>query len=169
MFEEDFRGFVIGFVFLLMMTVMTIGGAFSAKSADLYYPPYGQEYSEEVEDSHGPFVYFGLNGNTLDGKSWGANVGVEMNERLRLELTYDRLNQNDLVMGNVILQDRLFFVFSPYLMAGVGYAFDTDEAVYNVGGGIRAALTEKIDLDVRYRHVFGVDDDILSVGLTARF
>lgn len=97
----------------------------------------------------------------------GANVGYEYGS-LRFEGAYDRLGLGkagvNMLTGNVIYGYKLGNL-TPYVLGGAGFAsgqgfqFDVNHAVYNVGGGVRFAVTEKIELDGRYRFVQAIRKD----------
>ena len=82
-----------------------------------------------------------------------------------------------LATGNLITSYS-FGPFSPYALGGVGYRWAAlpgvkDEYIWNVGGGIKFAVTSAIDLDARYRHVENFDykrpEDRVSVGVNYKF
>jgi opacity protein-like surface antigen len=89
---------------------------------------------------------------------------------------YDK-NKNNTVTGNVIGSYKIG-ALSPYALAGVGYRYydaraNKDEAVWNVGGGVKYAITSSIDADARYRRFEGFDskntEDRATFGLNFKF
>jgi opacity protein-like surface antigen len=129
--------------------------------------------------SEATLPYFvGINaGNVYDSEVYtlGVNAGVNLNEYVAAEVAYDHIHNTDanLVTGNLIAQTRVGS-FKPYVLGGVGHRWaDNNEAIWNVGVGTKVALTEKIDVDVRYRYVAGFDtkssDNIITGGLVFKF
>jgi opacity protein-like surface antigen len=88
---------------------------------------------------------------------------------------YDK-NKNNTVTGNVIGSYKIG-ALTPYALAGVGYRnyhdATKDEAVWNVGGGVKYAITSSIDADARYRRFEGFDskniEDRATFGLNFKF
>jgi opacity protein-like surface antigen len=135
-----------------------------------------------------PF-FAGVRGGDLykdEVNNWtvGGNAGYEVNKFARVEAGYDRLNnkskalKTDVVTGNAIAQLPLnLFNITPYALAGVGYAWNDvkDEAIYNVGGGVRYGLTKNFELDGRYRHLSNFKNDkkstndAFTVGVNYKF
>lgn len=115
--------------------------------------------------------YAGVRGSyatELEKGAVGANAGYEYGN-FRVEGDYDRLGLGkagvNLATGNVIYGYKVGNL-TPYVLGGAGLAgrdgdfrFDVNHAVYNVGGGVRFAVTEKIELDARYRFVQAVKKD----------
>jgi opacity protein-like surface antigen len=115
--------------------------------------------------------YAGVRGSyatELEKGAVGANAGYEYGN-LRFEGNYDRLGLGstgvNLATGNVIYGYKLGNL-TPYVLGGAGVAgkdgdfkLDVNHAVYNVGGGVRFAVTEKIELDGRYRFVQAIRKD----------
>lgn len=114
--------------------------------------------------------YAGVRGTyatELEKGALGANVGYEYGS-FRVEANYDRLglgkNGVDLVTGNAIYGFKMGNL-TPYGLIGAGVAnvdgfkVSMDRAVYNVGGGVRFAVTENIELDGRYRFVQAIRKD----------
>jgi opacity protein-like surface antigen len=108
--------------------------------------------------------------------------GHEFNNFMRAELDYDYKNSNRVkershaFVANGIGQMKLAFHFcSPYGIAGVGYRFSDakNEAIYNVGAGVRYELTSNIDIDARYRYVTDFkrkqDENVITVGGSYKF
>ena len=87
----------------------------------------------------------------------GFNTGYQISPFVRGELTYDyrkfdRANNN--VMVNAIVQLPTGTPFTPYVLVGTGIAVSgsQSEMAYNVGGGLRVAVTDNVELDTRYRY-----------------
>jgi len=61
--------------------------------------------------------------------------------------------------------------FTPYVLAGLGYRWSPvkDEAVYNVGAGIKYSVNRAIDLDLRYRFVNDFNNNQRNNLVTAGF
>ena len=134
-----------------------------------------------------PF-YVGLTGGGAIDRTWslGAVGGYQVNEFFRTELTYDHnfaqdgYKNTDTVMGNLIVQYPLGMGFTPYALAGAGYQWGDysgrvtgNDAMYNVGGGIRYALTSNIELDARYRYFNSFENNrptnVGTIGINYRF
>lgn len=138
-------------------------------------------------------VYIGGNvGSTMQDDSdltAGVVAGYTFYRGMSLEMTYDhewRTNQNGgLLMFNGVAELPMHNRVRPYVLGGVGLGFDhynqnrSDDngtLMYNVGGGVRVALTNNVDLDTRYRYVapFNTgegqqDASILTLGVNYRF
>jgi opacity protein-like surface antigen len=88
---------------------------------------------------------------------------------------YDK-NKNNTFSGNVIGSYKIG-ALTPYALAGAGYRnyhdATKDEAVWNVGGGVKYAITSSIDADARYRRFEGFDskntEDRATFGLNFKF
>jgi opacity protein-like surface antigen len=89
---------------------------------------------------------------------------------------YDK-NKNNTISGNVIGSYKIG-AFTPYALAGVGYRYYDarvikDEAIWNVGGGVKYAITSSIDADARYRRIEGFDskntEDRATIGMNYKF
>jgi opacity protein-like surface antigen len=89
---------------------------------------------------------------------------------------YDK-NKNNTFTGNVIGSYKIG-ALSPYALAGAGYRYydaraTKDEAIWNVGGGVKYAITSSIDADARYRRIEGFDsknkEDRATFGLNFKF
>lgn len=135
-------------------------------------------------------IYVGFNAGALvtDGFNKNApySVGVVAGYKvfgfgpvgLTAEGAYDYdKNKNNTVTGNVIGSYKIG-ALSPYALAGVGYRYydaraNKDEAVWNVGGGVKYAITSSIDADARYRRFEGFDskntEDRATFGLNFKF
>ena len=91
------------------------------------------------------------------------------------EGTYDykKGGTND-VAGNVVGGYK-FGSFTPYALLGVGYRWADvkNEAIWNVGGGVRYPINDSIDLDARYRYISNFDRDtksnVVTVGVNYKF
>lgn len=79
--------------------------------------------------------------------------------------------------GNVALEWENTSMFTPFVTAGVGYAFvneddvfgvinrDDDGFVYTLGGGTRVALTGNIDVELGYEYTTG-NVDVVGTAFT---
>jgi opacity protein-like surface antigen len=121
-----------------------------------------------------PWRYVGLSAGTNFDRTWtgGLVAGFEVNSYVGIEATYDYrfreyLNADDRshrVALNVLPQYRIGNL-TPYLLAGVGYEWSNlrgDQAIYNVGGGVRFDVTREVQLDARYRYTNTFDRDVLT-------
>ena len=122
----------------------------------------------------------------------GGVVGYEWNKYIRTEATFDYTTKTsptttktgETVFGNAVVGYPVLGV-TPYLLAGVGYGFgswdkvgknwDTDRALYNVGGGIRYDLTKSFEVDGRYRYVDSINgtkfnnNHVVTLGANYKF
>lgn len=134
-----------------------------------------------------PLFYVGAfgGGNLTEAKSWtgarvGAVVGVQPHRYVRLEGLYEygwnseNANRSNSLFANAIAQYPVGRV-TPYVLAGAGYRWADmkNEAVWNVGGGLRYALTTNVEADLRYRYVADYDvknhQNVVTFGLNYRF
>jgi opacity protein-like surface antigen len=145
-----------------------------------------------VSKSSTPF-FVGVSGgstttdSTLDWSkinNLGVRGGYEFNSFIRTELTYDYTHKavtvsgqerpTHLVATNAIAQYK-FGPVTPYALGGFGYRFNKlkDEAVFNVGGGVRYDVAKNFEADLRYRYVADFDrareDNILAAGFNYKF
>jgi opacity protein-like surface antigen len=131
-------------------------------------------------------VHFGT--TNYDQKLWSNNSEVRANVRagyefspyVRLEANYDyghsdiRDFRTNTVTGNLIGQYRFGSVV-PYALAGGGYRWSgiKNEAVYNVGGGVRYEMTSRFEVDARYRYVANFDnrrdENVATLGVNYKF
>ncbi|CAB4122542.1 Outer membrane protein beta-barrel [uncultured Caudovirales phage] len=172
--------------FLLLATVATMAFATAAFAAD-------PAPADPVKaDRNG--VYVGGNlGSSTDSNSrigMGVVAGYQAVPYARVELDIDHAwrttGTGDMVMANVIGQYRIpGSTVTPYVLAGAGYGFDKfgsvknhgQVALYDVGAGVRIALSQNVELDARYRNVRPIeahnaslkDQHLLSAGLNYRF
>jgi opacity protein-like surface antigen len=138
-------------------------------------------------------VYVGATvGTTMQTNSdltTGAVIGYRFNRILGAEVTYDqewRSRQNGgLLMLNGVAELPVHNRIRPYVLAGVGLGFDhynqnradrNGTPMYNVGGGVRYALTSNFDLDARYRYIASISTgnaqqnaSMLTFGVNYRF
>lgn len=112
----------------------------------------------------------------------GVNAGYNVTSYAAVEAMYE-YNYNPLKAQrsnagyiNGIGQLKVPFIpVVPYALAGVGYRMSDakDQAVYNVGAGLKYELTSNIDLDVRYRYVSDFDkkfhNNAVTVGGVYKF
>jgi opacity protein-like surface antigen len=138
-------------------------------------------------------IYLGANlGSSLDSDSritLGAAAGYQLHRNLRLEVAYDNLRlqsgNGHMLSANVVPQYRIpRSTVTVYGLAGAGIGWDrwgiggTGSATtsYVVGAGVRVAVSERVELDARYRFVNPfdrgqglVDTQIGTVGVAYRF
>lgn len=110
--------------------------------------------------------------------STGVAVGAELNKNLRAEGAYEYgvEGQNHNVYGHVIPQVTIpGSSVTPYALVGLGVNVEDLSASpqYVVGAGVRTAVTNKIDFDIRYRRIDTVDNsagrDVVTAGITVKF
>jgi|NOAtaT_7_FD_contig_61_2056031_length_616_multi_10_in_0_out_0_1 opacity protein-like surface antigen len=113
-------------------------------------------------------MYIGANVGTVlqdnSKVSAGAVVGYQYNRFVRTEGTFDQIwyknGNGQALMANAVLSIPTGTVVTPYALIGAGVGMNrlntvngnTSVALYNVGLGTRVAVSQNIDLDVRYRH-----------------
>lgn len=116
--------------------------------------------------------------------SVGVSVGRQLNKNIAVEGQYEhgfnRKNGDtvrDRVSGNVLVGQRIGAV-TPYVVGGLGYEWRDgadDRAVYAVGGGAKLHVTERVDLDGRYRYINSLDsgkrgaENLFTVGVNFKF
>ena len=114
--------------------------------------------------------------------SLGVVGGRQITNNLAVEATYDYfLERNGVGSGQSVFVNGVAgyripnTMFTPYVLAGTGYGFDSlgDRTLYNVGAGVRADVTRSLSLDVRYRHMNNWDNDnrmnVVTGGINFRF
>jgi len=148
---------------LLLATVMALGLTGLAQAAD----PVNADRSG---------LYIGGNlGSSTDNKSridLGGAVGYQVGPYARVEADFDHAWRSNgvgnMAMANAIGQYRIpNSTLTPYVLAGVGVGIDkfgathtgNSQALYNVGAGMRVAVSESVELDARYRMVHTVDSN----------
>ena len=119
----------------------------------------------------------------------GVVLGYRFNRVLNAELTYDhewRTGQNGgLLMLNGVAELPVHRQVRPYVLVGAGLGFDrynqnrsdrNGTPMYNVGAGVRVAVTQNVDVDARYRYVdaFNTGEgqqraSIVTLGVNYRF
>lgn len=138
--------------------------------------------------------YVGGNlGSSTDNKSridLGGVAGYQVAPYARVEASYDHAwRQNgagNMLLGNAVAQYNIpGTTVTPYVLAGAGVGFDRFGAIkngntvglYDVGAGVRVAVSSTVELDARYRNVrtfadrkVGTkDQNLFSVGVNYRF
>ena len=112
----------------------------------------------------------------------GVNAGYNITSFAAVEALYEyHYNESKALRSNAgyingIGQLKVPFIpVVPYALAGVGYRMSDakDQAVFNVGAGMKYELTSNIDLDVRYRYVSDFDrkfhNNAVTVGGAYKF
>lgn len=170
---------------VIAAAAVALGMVSAASAADLPSRKFAPAAPVVVSAPRTPF-FVGLNaGATTKTENGivGAVAGYEFNQYVRTEATYDHYfgrdipGQNltqDVVAGNLIAQYS-FGPVTPYVLAGAGYRWAAvkSEAIYNVGGGVRYALTDNVELDGRYKYVSNFNnnrtDNVFTVGFNVKF
>jgi opacity protein-like surface antigen len=97
----------------------------------------------------------------------GLQGGYQVMPFARVELDYDHAWTTSKTAGNLLIADAIGQYpipntkVTPYMLVGAGYGFDNfgqrhsgdAHAVYNLGAGVRMAVSQSVDLDLRYRNV----------------
>ena len=151
--------------------------------------------ADPVKSDRTDFYAGGSLGASTDNHSRtnvGVNAGVQLGSFFRVEADADRAWRTVGTPGyrvtlNGIGQYRIpNSVVTPYVLAGGGYALDGlaslkdkngQTAIWNVGAGTRLALSQSVELDLRYREVRPFEDrkvalkqdHVFTAGLNYRF
>ena len=144
-------------------------------------------------DQAGLYVggFVGSSMGERDRVTAGVNAGYQFNRFLRAEATLDQTWKTGVgggarLMANAIGQYRIpGTTLTPYVLAGMGYGFDSLGSVrkgigvpqWNVGAGLRVAVSERVDLDARYRFIEGFNSrtphdrstNLITVGAAYKF
>jgi len=120
----------------------------------------------------------------------GVAAGYQICPYARVEATFDNLwnnvgNNGQMLMVNGIAQYRIpTSIVTPYVLAGAGAGFNNfgtnntgnAEMLYNVGAGVRFAVSQNVELDARYRYIShfntgaaSTNANMLTVGANWRF
>ena len=126
-------------------------------------------------------------------KVFGGVAGYQWNKYVRTEATFDyntkasptNTKTGQTAFGNAVVSYPVGFGVTPYLLAGVGYGWgswdnvgknwDTDRALYNVGGGVRYDITKAFEVDGRYRFVNAIsgpkfdNNHVVTLGVNYKF
>lgn len=116
---------------------------------------------------------------TSDNARVGVVAGWQPIRYIRLEGVYEygwkdaHGKHSNSLFGNVIAQYPVG-AFTPYALVGTGYRWSTvNETVWNVGGGVRYAITSNVEADLRYRYVSDYNtrnhENVVTLGLNYRF
>jgi len=125
----------------------------------------------------GGIVTDGININApwTVGLVGGYNVAKIGPVAVSVEGTYDySKNKNNDIAGNIV-GGYSFGSITPYALAGVGYRFADikNEALWNVGVGVKVSVTSSVDVDARYRRVDNYDraigEDRVTLGVNYKF
>lgn len=138
-------------------------------------------------------IYVGVNSgsNFRDSTDYqvGGVIGYQFHRNLAAEVTYDynrsnQVNNGQMTMANLVYSRQLGqTAVTPYVLAGAGMGWNahgtrgtgTNQALYNVGGGVRVNLVRNVDLDARYRYVAAFNDNdaqnqhMMTAGVNLRF
>ena len=112
----------------------------------------------------------------------GVNAGYNLTSFAAVEAAYEyqyspvkALRSNTLFANGVGQMKVPFIPVVPYALAGVGYRISDakDQAVWNVGAGVKYEITSNIDLDLRYRYVSDFDrkahNNAVTLGAAYKF
>lgn len=167
-----------------LAVAMVVSGAAFAADLPRRTPAPAPVYVKAAEVL--PF-YLGINGGATtktENGTVGAVAGYEFNQYFRAEGTYDHYFGKSNPVGPNVVQDAIalnavgqysFGAVTPYALAGVGYRWSDvkNEGIYNLGVGLRYALTERVELDGRYRFVSDFEnkrtDNVFTAGLNVKF
>jgi opacity protein-like surface antigen len=121
--------------------------------------------------------------------SGGVVAGYTVMPFFVIEGTYDfsrpqnkvhgEYNYGNMVAVNVVPQYKLpLMPVTIYALGGVGYRWNTqtdNQAVYNIGAGVKYEVIKNFDVDVRYRRIEGFNssarnpEDRGTIGLNYKF
>jgi opacity protein-like surface antigen len=141
-------------------------------------PVFASDKNFYVGLNAGALVTDGFNKNApyTFGVVGGYNVVGFGPAGVAVEAAYDYdKNKNNTFSGNVIASYKIG-ALTPYALAGAGYRYydaRANEAIWNVGGGVKYAITSSIDADARYRRIEGFDsknaEDRATLGVNYKF
>lgn len=135
------------------------------------------DYFQGLPGVEKPKNYIGITGGFSaqdKGKgAVGAVIGRDVTENITIEGQYDyREGDSHLATGNVLLGVPVGNI-KPYGLVGVGYKWtpNRDGVAYVAGAGIKFTVTDKIELDGRYRYVNGSGsaDNRITAGINFKF
>lgn len=171
----------------LVMTTLALVGMTAVASAQT--KPVVSTNVDNAGFYTGAFVGGSTHNN--DRITAGVNAGYQFNRFIRSEVVLDHAWKSTTGAGsratlNAIGQYRIpGTTITPYVLAGVGYAFDSlgsvkkggAAPVYTFGAGTRVTVSERVDLDFRYRNVRAINDTnavvrdghLFTVGATYKF
>lgn len=111
----------------------------------------------------------------------GGAAGYNISSVASTEVSYDYIDNKDnsnksanVVTGNFLGHAKLG-PLTGYTLAGIGYRWADvkNEAIWNVGGGLKFDITKKIELDGRYRYIANFENDrssnMFTVGVNYKF
>jgi len=124
--------------------------------------------------------------------SAGVQVGYQVHRNVRVEANYDHFwngagSRNfNAVTFNAIGQQRIPGTsLTPYVLGGVGVEFNefrsamndgSYRGIYNVGAGMRVAISNNLEVDARYRYIAPITSrgdtvrgSMTTLGLVYRF
>jgi opacity protein-like surface antigen len=112
----------------------------------------------------------------------GVNAGYNLTSFAAVEAAYEyqyspvKALRSNTIFANGVGQMKVPFIpVVPYALAGVGYRISDakDQAVWNVGAGVKYEITSNIDLDLRYRYVSDFDrkahNNAVTLGAAYKF
>lgn len=113
-------------------------------------------------------------------KTLGATVGYQYDRNFAAELAFTQFFEKDGVGedGQALAVNGLALVptgtaFTPYVLAGIGAGFNglgdngDVQPIYNLGAGVRYAVTDAVDLDVRYTRIDAWENPVTTDSVTA--
>jgi hypothetical protein len=152
---------------LAVSLALAIAGASSANAADTFY----------AGVNTGGVVTNGVNKDTpwTVGAIAGMNVFAVGSAKAAVEGSFDYdKNESKVLMANIVPNFTIGNM-TPYALAGIGYSWAPtgDQSKYNVGLGVKYAVTSNIDVDARYRRINNFNnnmaDDRVTLGLNFKF
>lgn len=144
---------------LFVAASMMLVGAFAtltpSVAADAIVPV-GQLVQVENPTLAGVYtgVFAGSSTTGSKGAIVGATLGAKVTDNIDVEGTFDYKENEQQLSGNVLFGQQINNV-KPYALAGTGYKWvedGTDHPFWNVGGGVKVGLSERTELDARYRY-----------------
>jgi opacity protein-like surface antigen len=174
-------------------TILTLAAAFMFAVAS---PSIAQTAASGVNiNSDRTGFYVGANAGrafqNVSDVTGGLQAGYQAHRNFRIEATYDHMwnsaaRNSNIAMVNAIAQQRIpSTTVTPYILAGVGLEFNEFSTalrdgryngLYNVGAGVRVAISNRLELDTRYRYVAPVSSgastvraSVVTAGVTYRF
>lgn len=124
----------------------------------------------------------------------GVVGGYEWNRYFRTEATFDYTSKvspankdsGETAFANAIFQSPALYGITPYALAGLGLGYNSwgngrggivtgAKELYNIGGGVRYAISKNIEVDARYRYINAINgsnfqnNNVVTLGVNYKF
>lgn len=153
---------------LLLASLFTLGFATTAMATD-----------PMAQDTSGIYAggAIGSGSAATSRVDLNALVGYQVSPYVRAEADFDHSLHTsgaaNMIMGNAIVQYRVpGTLVVPYAMIGAGAGYDkfanlktgNAEGLFDVGAGVRVAVSKNVEADVRYRLIRAINSAHAGVG-----